>query len=75
MTFNPKKILKLKSRYKTFKEEHPAMRIFGKKVKEKGLVTGSTFRFTVRTPDGETISEEMTLTENDIEIIGVFVSD
>ena len=75
MAFNPLNLLKLKDKYKVFKEEHPDMPAFGKALNKYGLKNGCVYEIRVTTPDGRNIKHDITLTENDVEIVRLFVSE
>ena len=75
MAFNPLNLLKLKDKYKTFKTEHPEMPAFGKALNRHALYPGCLFEIRATTPEGKVIRNEITLTENDVEIVRLFVSE
>ena len=74
MAFNPLNILQLKMKYQVFKEEHPNMPDFGRVLKRSALKEGCEYRLRVTTLDGEVIEDGITLTENDVDIIRLFVN-
>ena len=75
MTFNPLKLLELKSRYPVFRKEHPDMPDFGKALNRNALTAGSVFTIRAVTPDGKVIEKDVTLTENDVQIVRLFVGE
>ncbi len=75
MRINPLKLMELKSRYQDFKTEHPDMPVFGKALKKNALEVGTVLTIRAETPEGKVIKNSVTLTENDVEIIRLFVSD
>ena len=75
MPFNPLSILQLKEKRQVLKQQHPDLSAFGKELNKKALVKGSIFELRVTTPQGEVLEHKMTMTENDIEIIRLFVNE
>ena len=75
MTINPLNLLKLKEKYRVFKEEHPEMPKFGKLLNKKALIKGSIMSIRVTTPEGDVIKHEFELTENDVEMVRLFVGE
>jgi len=75
MVFNPFNLLKLKEKYKVFKEEHPDMTAFGKALNRHALVEGCRLEIRAATPEGRVIKNEITLSQNDIEIVRLFISE
>ena len=75
MAFNPLNLLKLKEKFKVFKQEHPDMPAFGKALNKHALAEGCTYEIRATTPDGKVIKHEITLTENDVEIVRLFISE
>ncbi len=73
MAFNPLNLLKLKGKYKVFKQDHPQMSEFGKKLKNEALMEGSVFSIHVKTPDGNEMETSIQLTKNDLEMINLFL--
>lgn len=75
MAINPFNLLQLKEKRQVFKNEHPDMSAFGKELKKEALKKGSVFELRVTTPEGKIIEHQMTMTDNDVEIIRLFVND
>lgn len=75
MAFNPLNLLKLKEKYKVFRKEHPDMPAFGKALNRRALMKGTAFLIRAKTPEGEVIQKEVILTDNDVEIIRLFVGE
>ena len=75
MAHNPLKLLKLKDRFQTFKQEHPDMSAFGKALKKQVLVEGTRFQIQVTTPEGRVLEKEITLTDNDVEMLKTLIGD
>lgn len=73
MAFNPLVLLQLKPKFQTFKKDHPNMSDFGRALKRKALKKGCKYTLRVVALDGEVIEDSITLTDNDVEIIGLFV--
>ena len=69
MALNPLMLLKLKDRYKTFKQEHPDMSAFGKELKKQAITKGTRLMIQATTPEGRVLKNEITLTDNDVEML------
>ncbi len=74
MAFNPLSLVQLKKKFQVFKEDHPNMLVFGRALKRSALEVGCEYRLHVTTLDGEVIEDGITLTENDVDIIRMFVN-
>ncbi len=74
MAFNPLSLVQLKKKFGVFKEDHPNMPVFGRALKRSALKVGCEYRLRVTTLDGEVIEDGITLTENDVDIIRMFVN-
>ena len=70
MAMNPMKLLKLKDRYKTFKNDHPTLVKFGGVAAKGALVEGSRVDIKITTPDGKAIATDFELTADDVYLIG-----
>lgn len=75
MKLNPRGLLEFKSKHKTFKEEHPDMGDFGKTLAQQALMEGSVFELTVTNPFGKVLNHKLVLTENDLDIIRLFIDE
>ena len=73
MAFNPLNLLKLKEKYQIFKKEHPDMSGFGKALNKYALFEGTVLQIRATTPEGKVLKNEISLTENDVEIVRLFV--
>ena len=69
MGINPLNLLKLKDRYKMFKHDHPEMSDFGRELKKHAMVKGTRLELKATTPDGKVVQHEITLTDNDVEMV------
>ncbi|MBR3397105.1 MAG: hypothetical protein IKG70_04550 [Lachnospiraceae bacterium] len=74
MAFNPLSLIQLKQKFQIFRKDHPNMPVFGKALKRSALKVGCQYRLTVTTLDGEVLEDGITLTENDVEMIRIFVN-
>lgn len=74
MAFNPLNLVKLKGKYQIFKKEHPDMSGFGKALNKYALVKGTTLEIRAKTPEGRVLKNTITLTDNDVEIVRLFIS-
>ena len=75
MSFNPLNLIQLKEKFKIFREEHPDMPAFGQALNRRALVRGTTFYLRATTLDGSVIEKEIKLTDNDVEMIRLFVEE
>lgn len=66
---NPKTILSIKDKAKTFETEHPKMRLFFDKINKEALTVGSTFEIKVTAVDGKEYVANIKVSENDVELI------
>lgn len=64
--FNPTKLLKLKSAWDTFSNNHPKFPGFLKAVSANGIEEGTVIEINVTTAAGKTISSNVKLTSSDI---------
>ena len=69
MAMNPMKLLKLKDRYKLFKNDHPKLIAFGGVAAKGSLVEGSKVEIKITSPDGKAIATDFELTGNDVQTI------
>lgn len=65
---NPAKLLKLKSVWGKFVENHPKFPKFLKAVNKDNIEEGTLIEINVTSPDGKTISSNMKLTKSDTEL-------
>ena len=73
MAINPLNLLKLKDKYKTFKKDHPDMSDFGKALNKHALMEGTVLEIRATNPEGKVLKNEITLTENDIEMVRILL--
>ncbi len=69
MAMNPMKLLKLKDRYKLFKQDHPTLIKFGGVAAKGALVEGSKVDIKITTPEGKAIATDFELTAEDVKTI------
>ena len=62
-------LLKLKSAWNTFSENHPRFPDFLRDVKKRGISVGTEVTITVSYPDGEKLKAGLKLTESDMELL------
>ena len=62
-------LLKLKSAWSTFTENHPRFPDFLRDVKKRGIPAGTEVTITVSYPDGDKCKAGLKLTENDLELL------
>ena len=62
-------LLKLKSAWNTFTENHPRFPDFLRDVKSRGLRTGMELTITVTYPGGENLKAGLKLTDSDLELL------
>lgn len=73
MAINPLSLLKLKDKFQTFKKEHPDMADFGRALGKHALVKGTVLEIKATTPEGKVLKNEITMTQNDVEMAGIFL--
>lgn len=66
---NPAKLLKLKSMWATFKNNHPKFPYFIQAVAKEGLKEGNIIEISIKTTDGRELASNICLTESDMELI------
>ncbi len=66
---NPAKILQMKSAWETFSANHPKFLPFLRAVGQNGAKEGCIYEITVTTPEGQTLTTNLKLKEEDIELI------
>ena len=74
MAFNPLNLMKLKDKFRTFKKEHPDMTEFGKALNKHALMKGTELEIRAITPEGKVLKNTITLTDNDVEMVGLFTN-
>lgn len=74
MAFNPLNLMKLKDKYHLFKKDHPDMSEFGKALSRHALMKGTVLEIRATSPEGKVIKNAITLTDNDVELVRLFVS-
>jgi len=73
MALNPMKLMKLKERFGLFREDHPKVLPFFKKLRSEALQEGSVLEMKVTTPDGKEYSSNIRLNAHDVETIRMFL--
>lgn len=65
---NPVNLLKLKSAWNRFKENHPKFPKFLTAVYQRGVPEGTTVEFKVTTPSGEELTANLKIKHDDINL-------
>lgn len=68
MNINPMKVLQMKGAWNTFQKNHPKFPQFIKAVGKGALVEGTVMELTVTTAEGKTLSTNLKLTAQDMEL-------
>jgi len=63
---NPAKLLKLKSAWDAFAQNHPKFPKFMKAIHQNGMQEGTIIEINVTTPDGKILSSNIKLKESDV---------
>ena len=66
---NPTKIMQLKSAWETFNRNHPKYAPFLRAVGQNGAKEGCIYEITVTTPEGQSMTTNLKLKAEDIELI------
>ena len=69
MSFNPLKLMRLKTAWQSFAMRHPKFPLFWKTVYRQGLVEGTVLEFKVTTPDGKVLSSNMRVSQADLDLL------
>lgn len=69
MNINPMKLLQLKGAWDTFQKNHPKFPQFVKVVGKGALAEGTVLEITVTTAEGKTLSTNLKVTAQDMEMI------
>ncbi len=69
MAVNPMKLLQIKSLWEKFTGNHPKFPKFLQAVGQNGIREGSVLEITVTTPEGETVSSNLRLTADDMQLV------
>lgn len=67
--FNPAKLFQFKSMWEKFCANHPRFQPFLQAVGQSGVKEGSIFEITVTTPEGQRLTTNLKLKEEDIELV------
>lgn len=68
MNINPMKLLQMKGAWDTFQKNHPKFPQFMKAVGKGALAEGAVVEITVTTAEGKTLSTNLKITEQDMEL-------
>ncbi len=71
MAINPLKLLKMKDRLTTFREEHPKVFPFFHAMKETGIQPGSIIELKIIDTDGKEHVTNIRVTDNDVETLSI----
>ncbi|RHQ17652.1 hypothetical protein DW974_05700 [Lachnospiraceae bacterium AM48-27BH] len=69
MSFNPLKLMQLKTAWQSFTMRHPKFPLFWKTVYRQGLVEGTVLEFKVTTPDGNVLTSNMKVSQADLDLL------
>lgn len=72
MAISPKALMSAKERYRIFRNQHPKIIEFGKKLNEEAVEPGTVFEITATTPDGRSYTANIRLTSEDVETYRMF---
>lgn len=72
MAFNPMQLMKLKDRFKLFKQDHPKLLPFLRSLGSSAAEPGTVVTIKAVTPGGKELKEEFTLTKNDVDTVRLF---
>ena len=67
--FNPMKLMQLKSAWDRFSANHPKFMPFLKAVGQNGAREGCIYEITVTTPEGQSMTTNLKLKAEDIELL------
>lgn len=67
--FNPLKLMKIKSAWEQFCNNHPKFSSFLQVIAKEGFKEGTIIEVTITTSDGRSLSSNMKITASDIELI------
>ena len=73
MAFNPASLIKLKGRYKIFKEQHPKFLQFFKTVGLGAVKEGTVLEVKFKEPDGKASVANIKLTADDVETVNMLL--
>lgn len=62
-------LMKAKSAWNTFKENHPKFPLFLNDLKRRGISSGSVVEFSVKYPDGSTMKTNFQVSDSDMELL------
>ncbi len=71
MAVNPLQIMKIKTQLNNFRKRHPGFTAFIRAVRRKGLPEGSVVDLKVTSPDGETVTTNFRVTQEDLDFISM----
>ena len=71
MAVNPIQIMKIKKQLNNFRKRHPGFTSFIRAVRRKGLPEGSVVDLKVTSPDGETVTTNFRVTQEDLDFISM----
>lgn len=66
---NPAKLMKMKSMWDTFKQNHPKFPYFLQAASREGLKEGNIIEISIKTTEGKVLASNLRLTKSDIEMI------
>ena len=69
MSFNPLKLMQLKTARRSFAMPHHKFPLFWKTVYRQGLVEGTVLEFKVTTPDGNVLTSNMKVSQADLDLL------
>lgn len=73
MAVNPMQLMKLKDRYRLFKEDHPKMMPFLTMLGKKAVEEGTVITIKAVTPEGQEYESNIRLTRNDVQTVRTFI--
>ena len=65
MSFNPLKLMQLKTAWQSFAMRHPKFPLFYR----QGLVEGTVLEFRVTTPEGKVLTSNMKVSQADLDLL------
>ena len=68
------KLMQLKGELDGFKSRHPKFPLFLKAVQQRALTEGTLMEIKVTTPDGQTLTSNLRLTQEDLDVISTLFS-
>ena len=69
MSFNPMKLMQLKSSWQSFVKRHPKFPLFWKAVYKQALTEGTILEFKVTTPDGRELASNIKISKEDLDLL------